>query len=131
MRTLSQTTSHRIGVDGYTHCVYTYYMTRKNVYIRKDNESRWNDIDSPSAWINEHLTKMAKLKAKVTDADAEINGGALVEVARIMGKPLYMRVNHHDPELARHELAEMRSIIKDVVLGDDETTPFSPSITIK
>ena len=56
---------------------------------------------------------------KVANIDAEVNGGALVEVANILGKPLYMRVNHHDPELAKRELAEMRAIVKDVVFPED------------
>jgi excisionase family DNA binding protein len=34
-----------------------------------------------------------------------------------------MRVNHNDPELARHELAEMRSLVKDVVYPEYDYTP--------
>lgn len=95
-------------------------MARKNVYIRKDNEAKWDKLDNPSAWINEHLKKVAKAKAKMFDIDAEINGGAMMPVANILGKTLYMRVNHHDPELARHELEEMKSIVKNVVYPDED-----------
>jgi SH3-like domain-containing protein len=28
---------------------------RANIYIRKDNEARWNDIPNKSAWVNERL----------------------------------------------------------------------------
>lgn len=69
--------------------------------------------------IEENTKKIVENQERIKLIDAELNGGMLVEVCRILGKPLYMRVDHHDPERAKHDLAEMRSIVKDVVVPDD------------
>lgn len=64
-------------------------------------------------------TKARAITAKqLIDLDAEVNGGALVQVATLLGKPIYTRVNHHDPEVAKAEIASVQALIKDVVLGE-------------
>lgn len=72
-----------------------------------------------SKQIDERVREYIKSKYKIAELDAELNGGVLFEVARVFGKPLYVRLNHHDPEMAKHELAEIQSIVKSVVVGDD------------
>jgi hypothetical protein len=62
------------------------------------------------------VNMQVKNRLRAAEIDAEINGGALVEVARVYGKPLYMRVDHHDPEKAKHELEEIQSVIKSIVI---------------
>ena len=69
--------------------------------------------------MDKRLREYIKSRVKVAELDAELNGGALFEVATILGKPLYVRLNHHDLELAQLELAEIRTIVKSVVLGDE------------
>lgn len=72
-----------------------------------------------SKGIDKRLRQYVKSRLKVAELDAELNGGALFEVATILGKPLYVRLDHHDPERAKYELAEVQAMVKSVVLGDD------------
>lgn len=65
------------------------------------------------------VREYTKFSVKVAELEAELNGGALFEVAKVLGKPLYVRLNHHDPELAQAELGEIKSIVKSVVVGDE------------
>jgi hypothetical protein len=76
-------------------------------------------IDDRPEWTKDFIKNRARAIARLADLDAELNGGVLVEVCRVLGKPLYMRVDHHDPERATHDLQEMRSIVKDVVYPED------------
>lgn len=64
------------------------------------------------------LKERAVTAKQLIEIDAEVNGGALVEIARVFGKPIYTRVNHRDMESAQQEIAELRSIIKDVVMSN-------------
>lgn len=72
-----------------------------------------------SKQIDERVREYIKSKYKIAELDAELNGGALFEVATILGKPLYVRLDHHDQERAKHELAEIQAIVKSVVLSGD------------
>jgi hypothetical protein len=69
--------------------------------------------------VNEIIENQLKFIAKAKEMEALLGGGALVEVARVYGKPLYMRVDPRDPELAKHEIAEMQSIVKSMVIPSD------------
>ncbi len=71
-----------------------------------------------STQIDKRVREYIKSRYKVAELDAELNGGALFEVANVLGKPLYVRLDHHDPERAKAELAKIQSIVKSVVLGD-------------
>lgn len=92
-------------------------MARKNVYIRKTNEEAWNGIENPSAWINDLIHRKVEARAKFAELDAVVNDGVLVEVCKIFGHPLYMRVNHNDPDRAKYDLAEVQSVVKETVIG--------------
>lgn len=69
--------------------------------------------------IKKHLKSRAITAKQLIDLDAEVNGGALVQVCTIFGKKLYIRVDHRDLEQARMELAKVRSVVKDVVLSTE------------
>lgn len=81
--------------------------------ITKDGVQAVTDL---SKSLDNRLREYMKSRIKV----AELNGGALFEVATILGKPLYVRLDHHDLERAKAELKEVQSLVKSVVLlGDD------------
>jgi hypothetical protein len=78
-------------------------------------------VDRPRetpGFIDDYIKKLAVNKAKIYDIDAELNG-ALMPVANILGHQLYMRVDHHDPEKANHDLQEVKALVKDMVYPED------------
>lgn len=86
------------------------------IELAEDTESiRFTEYERT---MKELLKKRAITAKQLIDLDAEVNGGALVPIATVLGKTLYIRVDHHDPELARQQIKETQSIVKDVVLGE-------------
>lgn len=64
--------------------------------------------------------KITEDKARIANIDAEINGGALVEVCQIDGKSLYIRVNQHDPDKAKHDVELVRSLLQSALIPKAE-----------
>lgn len=77
---------------------------------RRDSEQ--SVPTKPVTPVERMTRRLAMNRAKVADVDAELNGGALVEVGIIAGKPLYIRVNHYDPDVAKYETELVTTILK-------------------
>lgn len=94
-------------------------MPNRTIYVRKDDFEAFNAVreDLPDI-ISRAIRQEVIAKNKFQEIDALLNDGLLVEVARVFDEPLYIRVNHRDPEEARRKIAEVRSIVKDVVMGE-------------
>lgn len=90
----------------------------KTIYVRKDVLEAFNAArDELPDIISRAIRQEVQAKNKFQEIDALLNDGLLVEIAQVLGEPLYIRVNHRNPEEARRKVAEIRSVVKDVVMG--------------
>lgn len=69
--------------------------------------------------IENIVHKATKRSAYVRELDIIVNG-PLVEIANIMGQPIYARFRPEDDvETIKHKVGYLREIIKDVVVPND------------
>lgn len=105
-------------------------MPNKTIYIRKDDMEAYNKLaDKIPEIISKALRHETGAKAKFEEVDTLLNGGRMVELATILGEPIYARIDLRDEVRAKAKVAELRSIIKDVVVGDTELFSDDPTYT--